>query len=720
MLVAAWPVVGTCLFVMITFIGVRMFSYWKSFLFVSGRYRIREGVSTEDLRCLAMPFVKIQITTRGSPGSSEVIMRGIRNVMLAAEDDPFFYQSFLSIEVVTESSDQVGVLQDHFSSSPLPVHGLVLPAAYQTPHGTQMKARGLHYAVERRRDGWNARPGRTFIVHFDEESVLVPGELRKLVSHLATTDKKILEGPIYYPLEYLDASSLCRSMEANRPVGCFECRHVMEKGLPLHLHGSNLVVDEAFENDIGWDIGCLDGQPLISEDYVFGMRAFARAGRAIFGWHGVVLLEQPPFSVRSAFRQRHRWIFGVLQGMAMSRRSSEFQALPWNVRQRLLWGTRYRIATFALGAVVGGISIPLLPYLVIRSVLALHQGDALPLPWEANLWLAAVGAMWLGAAFIGAWCNAVYAGMRLSHRVGEIARALLVAPVAGVIESTAAAWAVTEWVLGRRQAVWQPTPKTKEADRADHASLVRARREPPGSGRSRLTLGACPSVGAAAGGGSGLHGGRSGPLATGRCDEPQSVVADIGTFGRREDPELVVLELAVPERPSGAGLVVCPKGVLDLDAVGARAPVESQMPVTASTDTRRPSHASTGGLLTGAMVMVAGYSGLPLTLAIDRGVDSLPAAALFATSILSSGGVVILLILQRTSRMLVEGDGRRGATYYRMTARSAPNGGDIPRFDNSGRPTHTRSADGMQGRPSRVHRAIAPVRGRPPKSAPLP
>jgi hypothetical protein len=466
MLVAAWPVVGSTLFLMITFIGVRMFSYWRSFLFVSGRYRIREDVSTEDLWHLAIPFVKIQITTRGSPGSSEVIMRGIRNVMLAADDDPVFYRSFLSVEVVTESFEQVRALQDRFSRSPVPVHALVVPAAYQTQHGTQMKARGLHYAVERRRAGWNARPGRTFIVHYDEESVLVPAELRRLVSHLAATDKKILEGPIYYPLEYLNASPLCRSMEANRPVGCFECRHVMEKGLPLHLHGSNLVVDEAFENDIGWDIGCLDGQPLISEDYVFGMRAFAHAGRAIFGWHGAVLLEQPPFSVRSAFRQRHRWIFGVLQGMAMSRRSTEFQALPWNVRQRLLWGTRYRVATFALGAAVGGISIPLLPYLVVRSALALHDGATLPLPWEANLWLAAVGAMWLGAALIGAWCNAVYAGMRLWHRVTEIARVILVAPVAGVIESSAAAWAVTEWVLGRRQAVWQPTPKTKEADHA--------------------------------------------------------------------------------------------------------------------------------------------------------------------------------------------------------------------------------------------------------------
>ena len=64
---------------------------------------------------------------------------------------------------------------------------------------------------------------------------MVPGELRKLIAVLTETDKKILEGPIYYPLEYTDASAICRAMEANRPIGCFECRHVMEKGVPLHL-----------------------------------------------------------------------------------------------------------------------------------------------------------------------------------------------------------------------------------------------------------------------------------------------------------------------------------------------------------------------------------------------------------------------------------------------------------------------------------------------------
>ena len=128
---------------------------------------------------------------------------------------------------------------------------IAVPALYQTPKGTRLKARSLHYMVELRRQGFNHKPGQTFIVHYDEESVMVPDELRRLIGYLATTDKKPTEGPIYYPLEYGDASVVCRAMEANRPVCCFECRQVMEKGTPMHLHGSNLVIDEDLENELG-------------------------------------------------------------------------------------------------------------------------------------------------------------------------------------------------------------------------------------------------------------------------------------------------------------------------------------------------------------------------------------------------------------------------------------------------------------------------------------
>jgi hypothetical protein len=410
--------------------------------------------------------VKVQITTKGSAGSTEVVLRGIHNIECLASEDPRFYGRVLSVEVVTESADQGPYLERVFARSAVRVSALVVPAAYETPNGTKLKARGLHYAVEHRRSGWNRKPGKTFIAHYDEESVLTPAELRKLIKVLAKTTCKVLEGPIYYPLEYTKASALCRTMEANRPAGCFECRHVMESGVPLHLHGSNLIVDEQFENALGWDIGCLDGQPFISEDYVFGLKAYLAGGTGVFGWHGCVMLEQPPFSVRSAFRQRYRWIFGVLQGITMARRTAAFKALPRFHRLKLTAGTGYRIATFALGPVVGTLSFAYLPLLIVRSYGAISGSGRSYLAPALTLWLAVVGFLWMGSVFIGAWYNTADGGFRPAERCRQIATTIVLLPVAGVLEGSAGLWAVTEWFRGRRQVVWHPTPKTKEADAA--------------------------------------------------------------------------------------------------------------------------------------------------------------------------------------------------------------------------------------------------------------
>jgi hypothetical protein len=460
---AAPSLLGLLLVAAISIIGIRLLSYWWSFLFHWKRYRQLEAVSTSQLSALNVPNIKIQITTRGSVGSTEVIQRGIENVMMLADEAPLYYGRFLSIDIVTESKEQVEYLNSAFEHAAVRVDGLVVPKDYDTPLGTKLKARGLHYAVEQRRAGWHAATGRTFIVHYDEESVMTPGELRKLISVLATTDKKILEGPIYYPLEYMDASVICRAMEANRPIGCYECRHVMENGVPLHLHGSNLVIEEALENEIGWDIGCLDSEPFIAEDYVFGMKAFVTYGRDVFGWHGCVMLEQPPFSFKSAFKQRYRWIFGVLQGMAMIRRNEAFYHLSWRTRVGIIGGTCYRIATFALGAITGVLSFVLMPFLLPRELTELTTGHVAQMPWP-TLWLALLGGMWLGSIFIGAWYNVTDAGFDKWQRMSEIARVVAIAPVAGLLECSAGLWAVTEWLMGRRDVVWNPTPKTKQAD----------------------------------------------------------------------------------------------------------------------------------------------------------------------------------------------------------------------------------------------------------------
>lgn len=458
-------IVNYLIIALLGLIGLRYVFYYYSFFVHWPRYRKRDIVTLQDLKRLPhIPFIKIQITTRGSQGSSEVIRRGISYLLILAREDPDFYRRFLSIEVITESPEQKWSFDREFALAPISVQVVILPPDYQPPNGTRFKARALHYIVEMRRRGFNRKPGRTVIVHYDEESVMSPLELRRLFFFLAQTDKKLTEGPIYYPLDYFDASIFCRAMEANRPIGCFECRAVMEKGVPLHLHGSNLVVDEDLENELGWDIGTLNGQPFITEDYVFGINAYLKYGSSIFGWHGCVMLEQPPFSIKSAFKQRYRWIVGVLQGLAMMKHLPAYKHLNWYLKLRLVQGTRYRLMTFAFSFPAGIISLLYISYHGISFALGDNWS---PLPFPLMLYAAIIGLLWLNAFFIGAWYN-VTSIHKLNpfQAIVEMANIVTVAPFASIMESSAAFWAVLRWNMGKRTVSWKITPKTIAADKA--------------------------------------------------------------------------------------------------------------------------------------------------------------------------------------------------------------------------------------------------------------
>jgi hypothetical protein len=460
-----FQVTGIVLSIMISFIGIRMLAYWWSFVFHSGRYRYRDAITTAQLKQMPVPFVKVQWTTKGSSGSTEVILRGIRQLEDLVREDPAFYRRFLSAEVVTQSAEQAAIIEQAFAHRPLPrLSCIVVPPAYQTKKGTQLKARQLHYIVELRRAGLNRKPGKTFVIHFDEDTLMVPSEFRKMLARLAYTDKSILTGPIYYPLENNDASPLARASEASRPITCFECRTVMEAGVPLHVHGSNLAVEEELENRLGWDIGLLDGVPFVAEDYTFGMDAFLREGRDVFGWHGCVALEQPPFSFPSLFRQRYRWIFGVLQGMSARTKLPDFARLPWRLRMKVIWGTRYRISTLVLGTIVGILSLVYVPFWLTVVISSMAAGQLISIPWELTAWIALIGIMWLSANIVGAWLNARQAGFSPVRQMIEINRTVCISPIASTTENLAGLQAVLQWLGGYRQVSWETTPSTKAAD----------------------------------------------------------------------------------------------------------------------------------------------------------------------------------------------------------------------------------------------------------------
>lgn len=392
----------------------------------------------------------ILITTKG--GSIGVVDRGIRYA-LAAVRKYRILKVILVIEVVTEEPSEAAILAERYRDAIVPVNVFVMPSDYETPLGTKFKARALHYMVEQHR----ANPRDAYIVHYDEESVFTADNLARLVRNLLRKPVGISEGSISYPLEWMESNAICRTMESNRPFGCHECYLVMTNPAPLHLHGSNLVVQERIENEVGWDIGLFDGNPLIAEDLVFGLMAYVKYGKDVFGWHGAEMLEQPPFTLKAAYKQRERWVMGALQGVSHVTSMDGWRSVSLAERFKIQLIIRLRILTYALGlpvsilSLLAGVSlflIQIMHYIVFGHV---HfDFSALAIPGLL---------MWLGGVQIGLRQNLRYTKLTGFERLREHLTVLFITPISGLFDTLGPVVAVAKWGVGIRGIKWIPTPK---------------------------------------------------------------------------------------------------------------------------------------------------------------------------------------------------------------------------------------------------------------------
>lgn len=392
----------------------------------------------------------IQITTKG--GSVPVVRRGIEHALLAVGAYPAL-KALLKIEVITESQDDIDQLNALFSNTVIPVTLFKLPADYETENNTRLKARALHYMVEQHR----LNPSDAYIVHYDEESVFTSDNLARLAVKLLNDPIGISEGTISYALDWSESHVMCRTMESNRPFGCHECYLMMTNPAPLHLHGSNLVIQERLENEIGWDIGQYDNNPLIAEDLVFGLAAYLKYGKDIFGWHGVEMIEQPPFTLNAAFKQRERWVMGALQGVNHVTDLNGWDDLPLLERLKIQVIIRLRVATYAIGLPVSIISLVSWVWFVATDMVDWAFG--LPIHYHFALIAIPGLLMWLGANQIGLHQNLSYTGMNVRQKIIEHLKVLACTPFSGLYDTAGPFVAVVKWSIGKKSVKWVPTPK---------------------------------------------------------------------------------------------------------------------------------------------------------------------------------------------------------------------------------------------------------------------
>lgn len=397
----------------------------------------------------------IQITTKG--GSVAVVRRGIEYAIKGVHKYPIL-RKIVKVEVITESVDDKIALDREFGSAIIPVTTYILPADYQTPNGTELKARALHYMVEMHRKA----PSNAYVVHYDEESVLTEDNLARLVRNLLRKPMGISEGTISYPLEWDDSHIMCRTMESSRPFGCHECYIMMTNPAPLHLHGSNLVVQERLENKIGWDIGRLGDKPLIAEDLVFGLMFFLKFGKKAFGWHGVEMIEQPPFTIKAAYKQRERWVMGALQGVAHVRSLPGWSKLSILERVKIQTVVKLRVLTYAVGLPVSTISLTVLFFYIGYNITAItFISEPLPI-----VTIAAIPGLllWVGSSQLGLWQNLRYTQKTRSAKFIEHMKVLVMTPFSGIFDTAGPAMATIKWLFGVRGIKWTPTPKSAGAE----------------------------------------------------------------------------------------------------------------------------------------------------------------------------------------------------------------------------------------------------------------
>jgi hypothetical protein len=441
---------------------VYLFDGYRSFIlgregFVTNTTPEIEDVQAElDKRSLrTTPLIKFQITTRGR--EVRVVKRGIESAIRCSEHVP--WKGRVMVDVVTDDPKDVDEISSAFPNPAVPLRVLLVPKDYVTPRGTRLKARALHYSTEWRK---TLDEERGYIMHFDAESTMEPVDFVRLLYNLVRADgkMKLAEGPILYPLEWSRSNVVSRQLESNRVFDCFHCHLLMDNPPPYHLHGSNLLVEENLLMELGWDLGLSHGRPLLAEDLLFGMRAFALKGKSIFGWSGAAILEQPPFKIRDSVRRRICWVTGAWQAVDILSHDPEYKKIPRHEMRRLKAVVVSRISVYAIGFFAGLFSVLLTSIWLSDWLLGTSIFSGIPQAWRDISTLLIPGLfLWLGTSQIGLHKNLQRQSLSLQHQLIEHLKIMVATPVGALVETGAALYATLNWWIGGKHVTWVPTPK---------------------------------------------------------------------------------------------------------------------------------------------------------------------------------------------------------------------------------------------------------------------
>ena len=399
------------------------------------------------------PKIIFQITTR-SATKTPVVKRGISSVIESARSVE--YDDY-EIAIATDDPADRDTLRKYKCEI------VLVDKAFKT--SAIKKARALQYAVEHRRKN-RKNTSKHWIFHMDDESYVTPQTILALLKFIRKGRGVASEGPIFYPLKFEIANRLTAIAESIRPFSCYDCVSQMTHPPPLHMHGSNLLARSDVEDAVGWDFG-----PTLAEDQLFGYKIFEKYGASSMGWHGGILLEQPPLTIRDHFFQRRRWIIGTLQNI--------HHFPPWHKRKLV-----FKSITYFLGFVSAVASSILSVYTYFPQIVSfvslfdsnfkfgeeiiaslssrvselfsyesVIQSLASLSPIEVTIGgvLLFTWIVWLMSYQLGLLMNLRYSKIRWRSRLSLHIQALILCPVLGLIETFPAFYSVIEYYFNRKK-----------------------------------------------------------------------------------------------------------------------------------------------------------------------------------------------------------------------------------------------------------------------------
>jgi len=396
------------------------------------------------------PLIIFQITSR-SATKTQVVERGINSIISSCNKINY---SEYRISVITDDPQDFSTLAD------TKVEVVLVDKKFKS--NAIKKGRALQFAVEhRRKTGDNGE--KCWIFHMDEESYVTRQTVLSLLKAIRENKGLAFEGPIFYPLKFESANVLTALAESIRPFTCYDCVSQMRneqyvKTSPLHMHGSNLLVRSDIEDSIGWNFG-----PTLAEDQMFGYQLYHKYGAQSMGWHGGMLLEQPPLNMKDHFMQRRRWILGSLQNInkfpPMHRFKLSYKLLTYfmgfaagfistilslHVNLPLFLIASQTVLNYRVGADGMSISENLLKQLY--SELSVHFfGNMGPFQLSIGAILLFSSIVWLFSYQIGLFLNLRYSKVAWSKRFILHSLSLLLCPILGLVETFPAFWTLIEY-----------------------------------------------------------------------------------------------------------------------------------------------------------------------------------------------------------------------------------------------------------------------------------